>query len=138
MPADIAARAGRLLEEMLKPLCEKLRISVPFREAGRYDLGTLWPPILSKCREHKGFAAVAETTLDEIDRSDWVRNAVGAHANISPSVRLVDLDSVFYHRRSVEKRLTAGSQEKIRFHVALLGFDTGKIPQGFAHFNQRT
>lgn len=82
-PSDIAAKAGRLLEEMLKPLCDRLRISMPFRHMRRYDLGALWQPFLSRARSHQGFAAAMGAVLEEIELTDWVRNEIGAHSNPS-------------------------------------------------------
>lgn len=82
-PADIAAKAGRLLEEMLKPLCDQLRISVQFRHNRRFDLGALWPGFKKVAQKHPGFSAMFKALVEEIDLTDWVRNECGAHSNES-------------------------------------------------------
>ena len=82
-PADIAAKAGRLLEEMLKPLCDQLKISVQFRHNRRFDLGALWPGFKKESQKHLGFAAKYKALVEEIDLTDWVRNECGAHSNAS-------------------------------------------------------
>lgn len=84
-PADIAAKAGRLLEEILKPLCDQLRISVPFRYMRRYELGALWPAFRKAALSHQGFSQAMKSVVDEIELSDWVRNEIGAHSNTSPA-----------------------------------------------------
>lgn len=89
-PADIASRTGRLLEEMLKPLCEQLEISVPFRHMRRYDLGALWPAFRSAGLKHAGFAQALKPVLEEIDQTDWIRNEIGAHSNPSPAPPTMD------------------------------------------------
>ncbi|MEW5884829.1 MAG: hypothetical protein AB1725_11475 [Armatimonadota bacterium] len=83
LPADLAAKAGRLLEEILKPLCDQLKVSVQYRYNRRYDLGALWPGFRSKAGAHEGFSAQHMGALEEIDRSEWVRNETGAHSNES-------------------------------------------------------
>jgi len=85
LPADIAARAGRLLEEMLKPLCDQLRIAVPFRYQRRVELGAIWPPFKKAALEHNGFSEKHRELILEIDTTDWVRNETGAHSNLSPA-----------------------------------------------------
>jgi hypothetical protein len=89
-PADIASKAGRLLEEMLKPLCDQLSISVPFRNNRRYDLGALWPPFKSNATKHPGFSEKHRALLEEIDLTDWVRNEIGAHSNLSAASTTTD------------------------------------------------
>lgn len=89
-PADIASKAGRLLEEILKPLCDQLGISVPFRQYRRYDLGVLWPAFKSTATKHIGFAEKHRTLLEEIDLTDWIRNEIGAHSNQSPAPATMD------------------------------------------------
>lgn len=84
-PADIAAKAGRLLEEMLKPLCDQLNLSLPFRHNRRYELGILWPAFKAAATKQAGFAEKHLALLEEIDQSDWVRNEIGAHSNPSPA-----------------------------------------------------
>ncbi len=84
-PADIAAKTGRLLEEMLKPLCDQLNIAVPFRCHRRYDLGVLWPAFKGAALKHPGFAEANRVLIEEIDLTDWVRNEIGAHSNLTPA-----------------------------------------------------
>jgi len=82
-PADIAAKAGRLLEEILKPLCDQLQLSVKFRNNRRYDLGALWPSFKKAALKQPDFSAKHKAVVEEIDLTDWVRNEIGAHSNQS-------------------------------------------------------
>lgn len=84
-PDELAVRAGRLMEELLQNLCEEMRISIPFRKSGRYELGVLWPPFYKEAKNHKGFFAKAQRVCETIDGSYWVRNEAGAHFNESPA-----------------------------------------------------
>lgn len=84
-PADIAAKAGRLLEELLKPLCDQLQLSVKFRHNRRYDLGALWPSFKKAALKHPDFSVKHGAVVEEIDLTDWVRNEIGAHSNPSPA-----------------------------------------------------
>lgn len=85
LPADVAAKAGRLLEEMLKPLCDQLQLSVKFRHNRRYDLGALWPSFKKAALKQPGFAEKHKAIVEEIDLTDWIRNQIGAHSNQSPA-----------------------------------------------------
>lgn len=89
-PPDIAVKAGRLLEEILKPLCEQLNLAVPFRYSRRYDLGALWPAFRSAGNKHPGFAAKNKDLLETLELTDWIRNEIGAHSNPSPAPPTMD------------------------------------------------
>lgn len=81
---DVAASAGRLMEEVLQNVCEQLRLAVPFRRSARYEIGVLWDPFYKAAKKQQGFWTRAEMVCTELDSYLWVRNETGAHFNPSP------------------------------------------------------
>jgi len=45
----------------------------------------MWPPLCKKLKQMKAFAEARPHLPDDIDLQAWVRNAVGAHYNVTPS-----------------------------------------------------
>jgi len=80
-PADKVNKAGLLLEEMLQNICNNLTISVPFKIKGDYTIDPLWNSFYSVAKKNKGFLAVSEKCLQNIDDLRNLRNWVGAHWN---------------------------------------------------------
>lgn len=80
-PSDKAAKAGKLLEEMLQELCHNLKVSVPFNKEGRYTIDTMWGPFQKKAKKKSGFKDPAKLCLEQIENTRQVRNWVGAHWN---------------------------------------------------------
>jgi hypothetical protein len=80
-PRDRAIHAGRLLEEVMKNLCDNLRIAVTFNLRGTYTIAPLWQGFYAKARRRTSFKAKAGEAIDEIETLRDVRNWVGAHWN---------------------------------------------------------
>jgi hypothetical protein len=83
-PENLAAAAGRLCEWLLRTIAERLQVSIVARFETRHTIGDLWPPVAKKLRENKGFMAANPVLVDDLEKSHWVRNEVGAHYNDSP------------------------------------------------------
>lgn len=78
-PSLVAAAAGRLLEELSDKLSVSLECKVARRAGDRYDLGGLWPGVLSGLQKH-GTAELGEAA-QEVNRLLALRNLLGAHYN---------------------------------------------------------
>ena len=72
----LASQAGRLLEAICDRLSWTLPVAVQRRREDRYDIGSLWPPLMKKLRRSN----VAEV-LESVDSSLLLRNLLGAHFN---------------------------------------------------------
>jgi len=79
--ADRLIKAGRLLEQVLQNLCDRLAVSVPFSLRGLYTLDPLWTSFLPRAKKHKEFYATAGKELDKIEELRGLRNLAGAHYN---------------------------------------------------------
>jgi hypothetical protein len=79
-PHERAAKAGRLLEELLQNCCDRTGTAVPFRIKGDYTVDPLWVALYKKAKGNKGFMDKAAPTLAEIDQTREARN-FGAHWN---------------------------------------------------------
>jgi len=84
-PRDLSAASGRAFEWMLQNLTENLQVAIPARFSRRHDIGSMWPPLCKKLKQMKAFAEARPHLPDDIDLQAWVRNAVGAHYNVTPS-----------------------------------------------------
>jgi hypothetical protein len=82
---ELAGAGGRLLEWHLKQIAESLEISLPARFDRNHDIGSLWPPLLSKLRKAKSFSTQHAPILDKLEANIWVRNKIGAHNDESAS-----------------------------------------------------
>ncbi|WP_454597405.1 AAA family ATPase [Qipengyuania sp. SM2507] len=80
-PEELASTAGRFAEWIFRLLTENLQVAIQARFSRGHDLGSLWPPLASKIKKHKGLGSALSGTLDKIDSNQWVRNKVGAHYN---------------------------------------------------------
>lgn len=78
-PSLVAAAAGRLLEELSDKLSISLGCKVARKAGERYDLGDLWPGVLSALQKH-GTTELAEAA-QEVNRQLALRNLLGAHYN---------------------------------------------------------
>jgi hypothetical protein len=88
LPRDRAAKAGRLLEEVLQNCCDRTGTAVPFRIRGDYTIDPLWTSFLKKAKSNKGFWDKGQSCLLEIDATRETRN-FGAHWN-SWTLQLTD------------------------------------------------
>ncbi|HYC50251.1 MAG TPA: AAA family ATPase [Gemmatimonadaceae bacterium] len=82
IPADRVIKAGRLLEETLQNLCDRLSVAVPFRLRGDYSIDPLWSGFRAAAEKNQGFASVAGPTIKEIEELRQLRNWTGAHWNV--------------------------------------------------------
>ncbi len=80
-PADRISKAGRVLEEMLQNLCDKLQVPVPFNIKGEYTIGPLWNSFSKVARDNSEFISAAGTDIDKLEQLRSLRNWVGAHWN---------------------------------------------------------
>jgi hypothetical protein len=79
--ADRLIKAGRLLEQVLQNLCDRLSVAVPFSLRGLYTLDPLWTSFLPRAKKNKEFYAAAGKELDKIEELRGLRNLAGAHYN---------------------------------------------------------
>ena len=79
--ADRLIKAGRLLEQILQNLCDRLAVAVPFSLRGLYTLDPLWTSFLPRAKKNKEFYAAAGKELDKIEELRGLRNLAGAHFN---------------------------------------------------------
>ncbi len=80
-PADQVAKAGRVLEEILQNLCDKLEVPVPFKINGLYTIGPLWNSFSKAARSNSEFISAAAADIDKLEQLRSLRNWVGAHWN---------------------------------------------------------
>jgi energy-coupling factor transporter ATP-binding protein EcfA2 len=80
-PEELSAAGGRFFEYVLQKATEALDVSIPARFDKRHTIGSMWPPLAKKLRKNPYFKQMYPTLADDIERSGWVRNEVGAHYN---------------------------------------------------------
>lgn len=79
---EIAAEAGRLLEQVLQEMRFGLRLRVSAKRGERYEIGELWPAFLAIVkREYPSLYSQTRKTLEALDSRWPIRNWVGAHWN---------------------------------------------------------
>ena len=78
---ELAAAAGRFLEDFLRKLTEYLQINIQARFETRYTIGDLWPRLSEKLKKRRTFTDQHGELATRIDNSVWIRNEVGAHHN---------------------------------------------------------
>jgi hypothetical protein len=79
--ADRLIKAGRLLEQILQNVCDRLVVAVPFSLRGLYTLDPLWTSFLPRAKKNKAFYAAAGKEIDKIEELRGLRNLAGAHYN---------------------------------------------------------
>ena len=79
-PQDRAAKAGRLLEQLLQGCCDGISAPVPFSLRGEYTIGPLWDSFQKRAKKLTGFANAAAAPLMDIHETKEVRN-FGVHWN---------------------------------------------------------
>lgn len=79
--ADRLIKAGRLMEQVLQNLCDRLAVAVPFSLRGLYTLDPLWMSFLPRAKKNREFYAAAGQELDKIEELRGLRNLAGAHYN---------------------------------------------------------
>jgi hypothetical protein len=84
-PPELSAACGRAFEWMLRNLTENLQVAIPARFNRGHDIGSMWPPLFKKLKQMKAFADARPNLSDDIDLHAWVRNAIGAHYNVTSS-----------------------------------------------------
>ena len=80
-PSDRISKAGRVLEEMLQNLCDRLEVSVPFKIKGEYTIGPLWNGFSKAARGNSAFISATRTDIDKLEQLRNLRNWAGAHWN---------------------------------------------------------
>jgi energy-coupling factor transporter ATP-binding protein EcfA2 len=78
---ELAAAAGRFLENLLKKLTERLQINVQARFETRYTIGDLWPRLEAKLNGQRSFKDQHGDLATQIGESVWLRSEIGAHDN---------------------------------------------------------
>jgi ABC-type Mn2+/Zn2+ transport system ATPase subunit len=79
--ADRLIKAGRLLEQILQNLCDRLTVAVPFSLRGLYTLDPLWTSFMPRAKKNREFYTTAGQELDKIEEMRGLRNLAGAHYN---------------------------------------------------------
>jgi recombinational DNA repair ATPase RecF len=121
-PQDRAAKAGRLLEQLLQGCCDGISAPVPFSIRGDYTIGPLWDSFFSRAKKFPGFETKAVGTLLEIHETKEVRN-FGAHWN-DWSQQLTDAEATRFATAIVDFRHLVFCDQCVEFIKSIKGLDS--------------